>query len=54
MAGKEGEARREVLAYGRQFPSTRLNKMFRAMAATPLTWSLWCRFLRWREFHRQL
>ena len=54
MAGKTGLAREETRQYGRLFPRNRVNKLFRIMASTAVTWRLWCALLKRREFKRRV
>ena len=54
MAGKKALARQEVRDYGATFPASRANSLFKMMAKSSLTWSLWCSLLKFREFHRSV
>lgn len=50
MADKIEMARQEVILYGKNFPRTKINMIFRIMAAMNFSWRLFCKFLKKREF----
>ena len=52
MADKLDLARQEVLTYGINFPGNKINRLFRIMALTGLSWKMFCNFLRKREFSK--
>lgn len=54
MSKRDDWARKEAREYGKNFPKTRINGLFRLMAGTWLSWKAWCVFLRFREYHRHL
>ena len=54
MSHKDSLARQEVKEYGCRYPQNCINKLFRVMAIAWLSWKIWCRILRYREYHRKL
>ena len=49
MAGKTRLAREEVRKFGKDFPPSKINSLFRNMARLYLTWMPFCLFLKFRE-----
>ena len=54
MSKRDEMAREEVREYGSVFPANRVNSVFKFMAKSGLLWHLWCSFLRYREYHRNI
>ncbi len=54
MAGKDTLARQEVQDFGKFFPKNKVNTLFRMMATFGMTWQPWCKYLRFREYHRSI
>ena len=54
MSRKDDMAWKEVQEYESIFPRTRINTLFRLMASTWFSWKVWCKLLRYREYHRHI
>ncbi len=52
QCGKDALARAEARNNGAFFPKNRVNRLFLWMAVCPISWKLWCAFLRRRERKR--
>lgn len=53
LSGRESLARSEAKIYGQKFTHDAIGKLMNLSKWSPLTWLGLCKFLKWREWHRQ-